>query len=129
MYIDENTTDLMLKVQTECEYPGHTMMVAFAIVLNFESFQEASSKGNEFKKAHESQKVPGAGCAVTKAMKAIEYGIQNDLDGIAMADHCKEAWKEYAGHQDAYADKVEEGNERANPYIQDFVSYWNEWKK
>lgn len=129
MYLDSNMPKIMNEVQIECEYPGQTMMVALAIMLSFENYQEARSKGNTFTKAAESMTVPGAGCAVWKGLDALKHGIENDLDAETMVDYCNVKWEEYAGHQESYKSAIEPGNKRAEPFIEDFTSRWNKWKQ
>jgi len=129
MYFDPNAPKLNNDVQIECEYPGHTMMVALAIMLNFENYQEARSKGNTFTKAAESGAIPGAGCAVWKGLDALKHGIENDLDAETMVDYCNVKWEEYAGHQESYKSAIEPGNKRAEPFIEEFTSRWNKWKQ
>lgn len=129
MYIDSNMSKIMNEVQIECEYPGQTMMVALAIMLNFDNYQDARSKGTTFTKAAESMVVPGAGCAVWKALDALKHGIVNNLDSKSMVDYCKVKWEEYAGHQESYKSAIEPGNKRAEPFIEEFSSRWNEWKQ
>lgn len=129
MFLDSNMPKIMNEVQIECEYPGHTMMVALAIMLNFENYQEARSKGKEFTKASEAPTIPGAGCAVWKALDALKHGIENDFDSESMVDYCKVKWEEYAGHQEIYKSAVDPGNKRAEPFIKAFASEWNKWKQ
>jgi len=129
MYISPKNSKIVNNVQIQCEYPGQTMMVALAIMLNFDSFQDASSKGNTFPKASECLSVPGAGCAVRGALHVLKQGVSNDLDAQAMVEHCKAKWEEYAGHQDSYKDRIKPGNERAEPFVKEFMSRWEEWKQ
>ena len=123
-----DSNELINQVQFQCQYPGQTMMVSLAIMLNFESLQEAKSTGNTFTKAAESSYIPGAGCAVGNALDMLTEGVTLDDDADTIIQKMHERWRRYAGHQESYRDDVEPGLAKAAAFEQEFKERWDAWK-
>lgn len=128
MHLDGDRYELTNQVQMECQYPGQTMMVALAIILNFKDLVAANYRSGDCADALASSKVPGAGDAVCNALRELEKGVREDLDAKTMISSLHECWRDYAGHQSAYANRVEAGLRRAEPFENEFAARWNRWK-
>lgn len=128
MLLAGNVSDLINQVQLACEYPGQTMMVSLAIMLNFDDMVAAKEKGDTFARAAECQMVPGAGDAVGIALHQLESGIRSDLDSREMIEKLHARWSEYAGHQASYADRVTPGVIKAKVFESEFDTVWADWK-
>ncbi|ONF42589.1 hypothetical protein BTO32_15390 [Marinobacter lutaoensis] len=128
MFLTDRVSDLENQVQLSCEYPGQTLMVALAIILNYDNMQSAQDKGAEYSNALECNMVPGAGDAVCIALHELEKGVSKDLDANQMIAQLHARWSEYAGHQKSYKDRVESGIKKAMPFEAEFRSRWDLWK-
>lgn len=67
-----------------CVYPGHPLVIGFAIMCSFESLAAASKKqpGCPYKPALVSNSVPGAGSHVHKALDLLQL-VEKSLIGVA----------------------------------------------
>lgn len=129
MKLTNGVGHLINRVQMDCQYPGQTMMVALAILFNFNDLKSAKEKGKTFSRASECGAIPGAGDAVSIALYELEEGIGRDLSSSEMIQRLNERWSQYAGNQSCYAEAVHCGLEKAKPYESEFVKRWGEWKE
>lgn len=130
----QNHKDLQHMVIAECEYPGHTLMVALAITLEFSSLGEATRKnvpdqpyGPRYTAASASPMVPGAGCAVYRTLDLLEAGVREGLDAEQMIEKLSDEWRDYV-EGTAFADRHLVGIAKSMPFEHFFRHHWGIWR-
>lgn len=126
--MNSEKNDLKSAVQLNCQYPGQTMMVSLAIMLNYPTLEDAAKKGITFSSASENSNICGAGCAIQLALKVLSEGVLQDKSSNEMINDCASAWRDYAGGQKYYEKYVAIGIEKAERFIEEFVNSWDIWK-
>lgn len=126
--------DLQNMILAECEYPGQTMLVALAVTLAFSSLGEAMSRqgtvaplGRTYTNASCSSMVPGASCAVYKALNTLESGVRDKLDADEMLAKLHESWREYV-EGTFFEDRYRIGLAKAQPFEKFFRQHWGIWR-
>lgn len=130
----QDYTDLQNMVNSECEYPGQTLMVALAITLEFSSLGDAQKKASSDPSSHascnlaeRSSMIPGATCAVQTAIDILSVGVRDDLDCDSMVSRLHEAWFKYVSGS-TFKGQYKIGLAKAQPFEKFFRQHWGIWK-
>ncbi|WP_144267089.1 hypothetical protein [Comamonas thiooxydans] len=111
----------------KCVYPGHPLVIGFAIMSAFPSLADALSKkpGCAYKQALVSTSVPGAGSHVHTALDLLSHVEKGLLAMPDLPEKANVAWRKATST--AYTDNQPEGLAQAQAILPFFMEKAQQW--
>jgi hypothetical protein len=110
-------------------YPSHPLVLACMIMERYQSFAHAarndSGDKHGFSNASSDSFIPGAGCAVSSSMRALELGLSGNTDAaIALAHDYIEGYRRQNASNEADSDQAQRQGEKVKERFLSHIKVW-----